>query len=146
MQRIGQKIEDRIFIDASAFVSLNVPFDSDHKRAIDLSSLIKNVGITLFTSNIVIYETASILSQKIGILYANEFLNDMENSTLVIILVDEEVESLAFEIFRERTSKNVSMFDCLHFAVMRMNGITTVFGFDKHFKKAGFKLLSDQVV
>ena len=142
MQKSGP---NKIFADTSALASLYIETDSNHSRALELAQFIDENKLQIITSNIVIYETVSVLSQRVNKSRANYFLREFESSGIFPIWVDMETEDLAFQIFKKLESKNVSMFDCLHFATMRAKGIDTVFGFDKHFKKAGFRLLSELV-
>jgi predicted nucleic acid-binding protein len=45
------------------------------------------------------------------------------------------------DLFEKFADQEVSFTDCVSFALMRENGIQTVFSFDAHFERAGFKKL-----
>ncbi len=94
--------------------------------------------MTVFISNIVEGEVLTVLSMKLGIKIANncgEFLKKLN-----IIFVDENITQKAREVFKKRTSKNLSFFDCTSFAVVKEFNIDQVFSFDRDFKKLGAKI------
>lgn len=138
----------RVFVDASAYLSILNKKDSNHKKALEISQELFAGGGEFVTSNIVIYEVCTVLSLRIDKKLAFEFRETLENSQTVIVYLNKEIENKAWEIFPKQTSKNVSFFDCTSFAVIEESGIKSVFSFDGDFKsyaqKTGisFNLLS----
>jgi predicted nucleic acid-binding protein len=49
-------------------------------------------------------------------------------------------ELAALELFEKFADQQVSFTDSVSFALMRRAGLDTVFSFDQHFVRAGFKL------
>jgi len=43
---------------------------------------------------------------------------------------------------RKYADKEISFTDCVSFAIMRRVGIRTAFTFDRHFRDAGFQIIS----
>ncbi|OGE25399.1 hypothetical protein A3C26_02485 [Candidatus Daviesbacteria bacterium RIFCSPHIGHO2_02_FULL_39_12] len=121
-----------IFADASAFISFYDPRDSNHLRAKKLAA--KFFRNPILVSNFVFAETVTIISQRV----------DKENSILAgeyikkkfsVVKLTEEVEDLAWEIFKKQTSKNISFVDCTTFALYEKGLFDKAFTFDRDFKK-----------
>lgn len=130
----------KIFVDTSVLVALNNTLDSTYLRALELSKSFVNDTVELVTSNHVIAETLTVLSQKVSHDIAIEF-NEKWAPKMEVIHIDEELEEAAFDIFKKIKSKNVSFVDCTSFALMRHLKISKVFTFDMDFKKQGFRLV-----
>lgn len=129
-----------VFIDTSAFVALNNPQDFNYKRIIEILEKAKKEKFIYITSNYIIAETLTVISQRISHTRAvNFFEKDLEG--IDIKHIAPELESDAFNIFKGASSKNLSFVDCTSFALMNTYRINIVLGFDQHFKKHGFKLL-----
>lgn len=124
----------RIFVDASAYLSVLNKKDFNHKKALKISQELFIGGGEFVTSNIVIYEVYTVVSLRIDKKLAFEFREALENSQTAIIYLNKEVENKAWEIFQKQTSKNVSFFDCTSFAVIEELGVKSVFSFDGDFK------------
>lgn len=124
----------RVFVDASAYLSVLNKKDSNHKGALKISQEFFEGGGEFVSSNIVIYEVYTVLSLRIDKRLVFEFKETLENSQTSIIYLNEEIEKIAWEIFERQTSKNVSFFDCTSFAVIKNLGIKSVFSFDRDFK------------
>jgi len=129
-----------IFVDTSAFVALNVSTDSQYDKAVDLVDRFREKQPKYITSNYIIAEAITIISQKASHQRAIRFYEEDLNNIL-IIRISPETEIEAFETFKKLTSKNVSFVDCTSFALMREMNIKKAFSFDTHFKQQGFKLL-----
>ena len=129
-----------LFIDSSAFVALNNRLDGTHQRAVELNNSLVGKEFRFFTSNFVISESLTMIAQKVSLERAVRFKEE-DFRDVDVVKITEAHEDQAFEIFKHLTSKNISFVDCTSFAVMRSLGITTVFSFDEHFKKMGFKML-----
>jgi len=129
-----------LFIDSSAFVALRSVEDPSHRQAVALMQTIGDGYSEFITSNFIIAESTTVISQRVSHYDAVDF-REHDLSSIRVVSISEELEEQAFEIFRNLTSKNISFVDCTSFAVMRSLGITTAFAFDSHFKQHGFKLL-----
>lgn len=130
----------RVFADTSAFVPLYHEKDPHAQAALAVSQQMVERGDDVFTSNYVIAETLTVLSQRAGKAAALSFGQEVRNGDLVVIRVTEDVEGHAFERFRT-TQKDVSFVDCTSFVICENLGIRDVFAFDRHFTRYGFKLL-----
>ena len=79
------------------------------------------------------YEFAADRAEQI---YASE--------TLEILNGERDDEREAVRFFRKFSDQQVSFTDCLSFALMKRHAIPTAFTFDRHFLRAGFKVVGLQ--
>lgn len=133
----------RVFIDASAFFALYYTSDPHHQDAQAMSEELAAADAELLTSNYVVAEALTILSQRAGKAVALSFGKWIREGEMTIVRVSEELEDAAFERFRT-AQKDVSYADCTSFAVCDDLGITDVFGFDSDFERYGFVLLESR--
>lgn len=124
----------KIFVDASAYLSVLNKKDSNHERALKISEELFLGSGEFVTSNIVIYEVYTVLSLRVDKKLALDFKEIIDRDQTEVVYLDKKLDSLAWDIFQKQTSKNVSFFDCSSFAVMRDLGIKAVFSFDSDFK------------
>lgn len=136
-----------IFVDADAFVATVKESDTTHKKALKLLDILIQQSAMLITSNYVISETITVISQRVGHVEAVIYIEQMQsgNNLFLINRVDEEIEEEAIEIFKKQTSKNTSFVDCVNMAFMRQHNIDVIFSFDQIYRKNGFKLVKDLV-
>ncbi|MBI2326834.1 PIN domain-containing protein [Candidatus Curtissbacteria bacterium] len=129
----------KLLVDADAFVALNTIEDSSHSKAIELSNLVDEQAILLFTSDPAFGEAVTIISQKVGLNKAIEFAEEILASQMEIIEVDAALRRSALELFKKQTSKNSRFTDCVNMAILKGKGLDTVFSFDKQYKSNKFK-------
>jgi len=132
-----------IFIDTSAFYASFDPEDSNYHSAVHFFQQIKeNSMYRLFATNLVFYETITLVRSRIGIAESIRFGQSLFHSKgIQTVFVDYALEAKALDIFNSHTDKNYSFVDCASFVVMQENKIGKAFTFDKHFKQFGFELL-----
>lgn len=119
-----------IFADTSALVSLYSKTDPNHKKAIQIIK--SHQGISLIISKYIFAEVVTILSQRDGkkqSIIAGNFLKKA-----YAWIGTEDIENLAWEIFKKQTSKNVSFVDCTTFALYQQSVFDKAFTFDSDFK------------
>jgi len=56
--------------------------------------------------------------------------------------VDSTIHNAAMAILLAAARRKLSFVDCVSFELMRMEGITAAFTFDRHFKEQGFTCAS----
>lgn len=127
----------KIFIDADALVALARARDKNHQRAKKIYEKIKKERVSFFSSNTSLYETITVISQRISHQMAQKFILEIRQR-INFIFVDLKTEEKGLEIFNKQTSKNVSLFDCLNMAILKEMGLKEIFSFDKDYKKNGF--------
>ena len=125
------------FVDSSAFIGRYLDRDQHHHRAVAAWNTLKR---GLFTSNLVLSETFTLIGRWGGYKFAHERAERVLNSQATTILrPDEEDEREALVLFGKFADKRISYTDCVSFALMRRHGIKRAFTFDRDFEDAGFE-------
>ncbi|OGG19822.1 hypothetical protein A3D03_01005 [Candidatus Gottesmanbacteria bacterium RIFCSPHIGHO2_02_FULL_40_13] len=130
-----------IFVDTSAWFAIYNPSDSHHQQSLKIAKSLQDQNIARVTSNIIITETLTLISMRVGKKEALTLGNMYTASNLQVVFTDQELHQKAWEIFQSIKDKDVSFADCSSFAVMEALGIKKAFSFDEDFKRYGFKLL-----
>jgi len=130
-----------LFVDAGALIARHRESDDHHRDALrgwrDIESRRKQV----FTSNLVLVEAARFLSRISGNARAAERLRIwLSSEQLVVLRPDREIELEAADLLEKYADQQIGFIDCISFVLMRRRRINAVFGFDRHFRSAGFKL------
>ena len=131
----------RIFIDTSAFYALLDRDDAHHPRAKRAWTDMLKAAHTLVTSNYILVETFALLQNRLGIVAARAFHDE------ILPLINIEFVALGTHrsgvtALLSASRRDLSLVDCVSFEVMRTLGINTVFAFDKHFKEQGFAMVA----
>ena len=98
---------------------------------------LKKEKASFLTSNTSLYETITVVSQRISHKDAVNFLSKVPQG-LNTLFINQQREQKAIKFFKKQTSKNISFFDCLNMAIMKEFSIKNIFSFDKGYKKNGF--------
>lgn len=129
-----------IFVDTGAFLALYIKRDPYHPRA---SKIFPSLPRPFSTSNHVVDELATLLGRTAGYRYAADRIDDLYASESIDVLSstrDDEIEATRW--MRKYADKKISFTDCISFALMRRLGIRMAFTFDRHFRNAGFQVIS----
>lgn len=129
----------KILIDADAFVALNYLDDFSHNRAVALSQEVKDLNISLITSDPAFGEAVTVISQRGGLDLAVAFAEDILGGEIEIVEVDSSLRRKGLDIFKKQTSKNSRFTDCINMAIMKKENLDTIFSFDVQYKKNKFK-------
>ncbi|MEK7576828.1 MAG: PIN domain-containing protein [Patescibacteria group bacterium] len=137
---------NRVFFDSSVFIGFLNKDDALHVPARTLVQAFLDANdYTSVTSNFVISETITVLSQRANKQLAIMFAELIYHSPAIhIITVDQRIEAKAVEYLKKLKSKNVSFCDCTILAIMDLFQIPYLATFDNDFKKgtsSQFKIL-----
>lgn len=127
----------KVFIDADALVALARVRDKNHRRAKKIYEKIKKEKASFISSNTSLYETVTVISQRINHQAARKFILKVYQG-LNFVFIDSLLEKKGLAIFNKQTSKNTSFFDCLNMAILKEMGLKEIFSFDEDYKKNGF--------
>lgn len=132
----------KIFIDSSGFKAWLDERDNFHLNAERIvNDLLENKD-ELITSNFIVDECLTMLRVKCGLDKAMLLKKYLSNTRQLINITRITVsdEKNAWSWFEKEWS-GLSFTDCTCFTLMKRLGIKRVFGFDKHFERAGFELV-----
>ncbi len=133
-----------IFVDTGALVGRYLPADQHHEQAVQGWKRVQSERIPFITSNLVLSETLTLLGRFAGYRFAAQtgrLIYALPASCLV--RSDRDDERQAVELLEKYADQDISFCDCVSFVLMRKRGVSEVFGFDRHFQSAGFRLWPD---
>jgi hypothetical protein len=128
-----------IFVDSGAFLARYLARDQHHEAA--LRAWKRAEHERLFTSNLVLAETFTLLARWAGVGFAADRARNIFGwEHLTILRPGPEDDREAVPAMQKYADQRVSFTDCVSFVLMRRKGIERAFGFDRHFVAAGFGL------
>jgi predicted nucleic acid-binding protein len=130
-----------IFIDTGALLGRYLARDQHHREAMEGWEKLRKSPPRIFTSNFVLDETITFLARRAGHEFAAAKARSLLTSGLLDILRPEAAdEQEAIGWLEKLADQGVSFTDCVSFTLMRKARLKRVFGFDRHFRAAGFEL------
>ncbi len=131
----------RVFVDASAFISLVVVDDSNHIRAAEIAARLELEKSELVTSSMIIAEVLTVLSMRFSKTLAVEFGARIMKGGVQIIHPSTFSFEHAWQMWKEEPHKDLSFVDAMSFALIEAEHIPSAFSFDHDFLKRGFEIL-----
>ena len=130
-----------IFIDTGAFLARYLKRDQYFEDAQIRWTSIREEAIPLVTTNLILVETATLLSRRAQPDIAIARIRSIYQSRSFLIHSSASEDEMAgLDMMARYRGQNISLTDGISFAVMRKLGITRAFTFDHHFLIAGFEL------
>ncbi len=127
-----------ILLDTSAIYALADSADRYHARAERLVTQLYQDGEQLVLHSYVLAEAATLIQRRLGLQRALRFLH--QSHEFHLRWITETDHEAGVEILEQEGRRELSLVDCVSFAVMRSAGIDTAFAFDADFERAGFHL------
>lgn len=127
-----------IFVDTSAFYARLDRDDRHHSAAAATFATVAEDG-RVVTHNYVVIETSALLRRRLGREATRRFLTDLL-APIEIAWVDRDLHAAATSAFLAGGGR-VSLVDCASFEVMRREGLSTAFAFDRDFARQGFDVV-----
>ena len=124
-----------ILIDSDAFVGRFYPDDVHYQQATRIFAQLEQAGKQIVSTNLVIMETATVLSHRSGQVLARKFLAVLDKTRLPIIHINEKLHQESLSFFKKQDKKGTSLVDCANVVVMRRFAITSIFSFDKFYAR-----------
>ena len=131
----------KVFVDTGYYYARIDRSDQYHERARRAAK----PGMVFVTSNLVVNETLALLQKRRHLSAAWAFLTDLRASApppVEVVHVDGPLQAQAWELFHRWSRSGATPVDGASFAVMRALSIRKAFTFDRHFRGAGFEILS----
>ena len=132
---------ENIFVDTSAFYSLVNKGESEHYR---VKEFIENNTLPLLTTNFIFAETISLITKRLGKIFALKFGSGLKKSErLKIINISEEYEEEAWELFSGYKDKDFDYIDATSFVFMKRMSIKKALSLDIHYSQMNFIMLPE---
>jgi predicted nucleic acid-binding protein len=130
-----------IFIDTGAFVARYRVSDDWHEQAVGGWRELDKSPQRIFTSDLIVAESLKLIHQYAGAGWAARVGRQFILSSELQILRPGQPEELqAINLIEKFADQGIGFVDCVSFVLMRQRRLTSIFGFDRHFEIAGFKL------
>ena len=123
---------NKAFLDSNVYLSLFNEDDSTHDEAVNIKEYVDNEMFEIFTSNYIINECLTIISQRFDHHLAVKFGEDMYKSQTRILNTGKKIEKIAWDIFQGNINKDISYADCTNIAFCIRYNIPKLITFDKH--------------
>ena len=125
----------KLFVDSDFLVGLFRDKDPHHIRTTKIMTE-RHGRDELMASNLVLQETATVLSHRIGMSAVRLFWDKISSLGLTIVYLEKESEEGAWEIFLRQTKKGCSFVDCANLAVIERYKLDGILTFDEFYPKA----------
>jgi len=125
----------KILLDSDYLVALFRKDDSNNKKAQSLTKQTSKNNPEKYILNLVIYETATVLSNRVGMSAVKLFYDKIPALNLIKIYLDKSLETIAWEIMLGQTKKHTSFIDCANLAVTQYYKLDYIFSFDSFYPK-----------
>lgn len=130
-----------IFLDAGAVIARYRDDDDNHGSAVAGWSRMIAGEVRCFTTPFVVAEAATMLARirhyEFGATRARLLLT---SPLIQVVRTTVEEEVAAADVMEKYADQRIGFVDCVSFVVMKRHRLRHVFGFDKHFTYAGFRL------
>ncbi|OGG14059.1 hypothetical protein A3D77_00945 [Candidatus Gottesmanbacteria bacterium RIFCSPHIGHO2_02_FULL_39_11] len=124
----------KILVDSDILVGAFRKDDTNNFKAISLLKLILS-NHQGYIINLVLMESATVLSHRIGMDAVKLFLKRFPELELTIIDMDHNLEEKAWEIFTKQTKKGCSYVDCANLASIAHYHLDKIASFDGFYPK-----------
>ncbi len=125
----------KLLVDSDCLVGALKEGDPHQKKATQLLKSHSGKGDTLYVLNIVLQETATVLSHRTGMNAVRLFLQTLSSLNLQVIKLDDNLENLAWELFLKQTKKGTSFVDCTNLAAIDYYKLDGILSFDGFYKE-----------
>jgi len=130
-----------LFIDTGALIARVIARDQYHERSLIRWSEISKRKLKLLSTKHVFDETVTLLARRTSYSFAAGWADrHLRSKAIHWESTTEKDHTEAVTLMRKFADQCVSHTDTLSFTVMKRHAVKNVFGFDRHFNHAGFKL------
>ena len=132
-----------VFVDTSGLMSVMAAEDRFHSVADGIWKALLESGVPLLTTNYVLVETHALLQRRYG-LSCVAALETNAVPAMEVHWVTRDLHQAAVTAMLAANRRELSLVDCVSFAVMRELGINAAFTLDRHFAEQGFEVTPAQ--
>ena len=131
-------MNEEFFIDSSIFF---VWADKDSRRGEDVESIFIENKQRFITTDIVIAETISLLTKRIGKHKGLEVGGMIMSSSVIFrATIDDDVFKEAWQLYKKYKDKDFDLIDATSFVICHKRKIKKILTLDKHFSQMGFQI------
>ena len=131
-----------ILVDTSALIAVTDPREAWHEAAAATWRRLREARERFLVTDLILAETIAWLRRRAGhdvALRAGERL--MSSAVTELVFVDQALLQQAWLLFRRHRDQELSLTDCVSFALLRARKLHRVFAFDDDFRALGFELV-----
>lgn len=132
-------------VDSDTFVALFLPDDALAPTVQQLFRDIEANHQNIATTNWVVAETATVLSNRDSQKTAINFLTMIDEGEIPVLAISEALERTTQQIFRSQKKKGTSMIDCSNIATAQYYEVPNLLSFDRFYRRFGFQVQVEQV-
>ena len=125
----------KYLVDSDFLFGLVVINDPHHRVCEKVFSSLKKDDVELLVLNLVLQETATVISKKRSQKESLKFLGLFRKLPTQIVYLDLEIEKTSWGIFESQTKKGTSFVDCVNLAVMEKYKLDGILSFDEFYPK-----------
>ena len=125
----------KVLVDSDFLVGLFRDEDTHHQNSLNLLEKEIRAGSSLFVSNLVLFETATVLAHRVNMDAVRLFYEKLPKLKLKRIGIDEKMETKSWEIFLKQTKKGCSFVDCANLAAVEIYRFEGILSFDQFYPK-----------
>lgn len=124
---------EKLLVDSNVLVALYRPNDALYLKASSLVKKLHQSGCRFVVLNLVIQESATVLSMREGMKSANNFYSNYKRIIDLEIDADGDLEDLSWKIFLKQTKKGSSFVDCANLAAIEKYKLDGIVSFDNFY-------------
>lgn len=126
-----------MFVDSSFLISFALSTDANHEKA---TKIFPPQQKATYTSEDVLKETLTIISQRKGKRFCIEFFDGITQD-IIIPVTTERFQSGLQLFLNPKLQKDISLIDCITAVICKELRIKKILTFDRHFRSLGLTVL-----
>lgn len=143
------KKNSTVFIDASAWIAVIDEQNPNHIQAREYYKKLIEQSARLVTNNIVVDECLSVLKEKFGNEFAQQFLETIDESvlsvTLRVVWISRRIRRNVINNFLKTSSSKHSMRQYYVYESIKRKKVDIVFSYDENLKAFDFPVMPQNV-
>lgn len=125
----------KYLLDSDFLYGLAVENDPHHATCKKLFPQLQKENAEFVVLNLVVQETATVISKKQSQKKSLEFLDIFRKLPFELILLNLEIETASWKVFEKQTKKGTSFIDCANLAVVEKYKLDGILSFDEFYPK-----------
>lgn len=119
--------------DSDFLVGLFSENDAHNSKSVDLMQKMVKRGNKLFVLNLVVQESATVLSHRVNMDAVRLFYEKLPRLNLNVVSVDDKAEVASWSLFLKQTKKGCSFVDCANLSIFYTHKFDGIVSFDRFY-------------